>query len=239
MIKYLPAPLVAPAGECTVGIVATDPETIQCARSCASQRPFYAVFEQPTARRRQQVLGCVEVYHPQVLLLELCSTGDELASLLAQVRLLVPDCQIIGIGKTAATEEMMAALRAGCNDYAWPPLEGSLRQALARAAAALSEGQPDARPGGTVLGFLSAKGGCGSTTIACHTAVELSRLLTEKVLLLDLDFSAGMVGFLTGVARRHSFLDAVTNTHRLDSSLWDALVTDRGGLDVLPAPPRQ
>lgn len=219
--------------------MATDPAALLCARSCASGPSLQLVFEQPTRSHRQQVLGCVEAHRPKILLFELYSPVDQLASLLAQVRVLVPDCYIVGLGATNSTDEMVLALRAGCNDYAWPPLESSIGAALARALDILAPAdRPAAQPGGTVLAFLSAKGGCGATTVACHTAVELRRLLGERVLLLDLDFAAGMIGFLMQAPPRHSFLDAANNTARLDSSYWDALVTNRDGLDVLPAPPQ-
>ena len=46
-----------------------------------------------------------------------------------------------------------------------------------------------AGPSGKILAFASVKGGCGATTLACATAMELARHDQRGVALLDLDFS--------------------------------------------------
>jgi Flp pilus assembly CpaE family ATPase len=84
------------------------------------------------------------------------------------------------------------------------------------------------------IGILGAKGGTGSTTIACILAAELCRQTGQRVLLTGLDFRADLVGFLMGLPIRHSMRDAVGAMDRLDQTLWDGLVS-RGpdGLDVI------
>ena len=94
------------------------------------------------------------------------------------------------------------------------------------------------RRGARIIGFISAKGGCGATTVACHTAVELPRLTNGRVLLADLDFDAGMIGFLLKSKSEYTISDAVRNTQRLDQSYWQALVSNgvRSGLEIITAP---
>jgi pilus assembly protein CpaE len=88
-----------------------------------------------------------------------------------------------------------------------------------------------------VLGFVSAKGGCGATTIACHVADDLYRKTGRKVMLADMDVVSGMVGFAMKAKTTYSVLDAVQNITRLDESLWKALIVEyKPGFDVLPAP---
>src|SRR5262249_31171156 len=92
------------------------------------------------------------------------------------------------------------------------------------------------KQGGKSFGFLSAKGGCGATTLICHVAVELGRQ-NQKVLLADLDLDAGMIGFLTKTKGTYSILDAVNNLHRLDTSYWKALVSNGiPGVEIVPSP---
>ncbi len=76
------------------------------------------------------------------------------------------------------------------------------------------------RAAGKAFGFISAKGGCGATTLVCHVAAELGRQ-NQKVLLADLDLDAGMVAFITKTKAVYSILDAVNNLHRLDISLLE------------------
>ena len=78
---------------------------------------------------------------------------------------------------------------------------------------------------GKAVAFVSAKGGCGATTLVTHVAAELGRQ-NLKVLLTDLDLDAGMVGFLTKTKSVYSILDAINNIHRLDISYWKALVSN-------------
>ena len=88
-----------------------------------------------------------------------------------------------------------------------------------------------------VIGFLSAKGGCGATTLACHVAWELQNQTRKRVLLADLDLTSGLVGFLMKTPSSYSILDAVKNLSRLDESLWKALIVEnRPNLSVIPAP---
>jgi Flp pilus assembly CpaE family ATPase len=89
----------------------------------------------------------------------------------------------------------------------------------------------------TVIGVLGAKGGVGTTTIACNMAVELRRQTNAKTLLADLDLDGGTVGFLMSAESEYSVLDAVNNVDRLDASCWEGLVAHcPGEVDVLRSP---
>jgi pilus assembly protein CpaE len=127
-------------------------------------------------------------------------------------------------------------MRAGANEFLHPPLEESLALALDRV---LNSADTDVVPSsrGKIIGFLSAKGGCGSTTLACHIAWELQNQTRKNVLLADLDLTSGLVGFLMKTPSSYSILDAVKNLSRLDESMWKALIVEhRPSLSVIPAP---
>jgi pilus assembly protein CpaE len=88
-----------------------------------------------------------------------------------------------------------------------------------------------------VFGFLSATGGCGATTFACHVATDAARQLKQPVLLADFDFEAGLIRFVLKSKSTYSVRDALDNMHRMDSSYWKALVSSHPDqLDVIPAP---
>jgi pilus assembly protein CpaE len=133
-------------------------------------------------------------------------------------------------------QAILDALRAGAREFLYPPLEQNLRKALDKIAADLAN-SAGVRRKARVLGVLSAKGGCGATTVACHLAVELQRATGQRVLLADLDLELGLVGFLMKATNKYSVLDAILNSHRLDRSFWKALVSNgRPNLEILPAP---
>jgi pilus assembly protein CpaE len=87
------------------------------------------------------------------------------------------------------------------------------------------------------IGFISAKGGSGATSMACHVAAHIREATTGDVLLADLDFESGMIGFLMKADTSFSVADGLRNVHRLDASLWKGYVgTPVRRLDVIPAP---
>ncbi len=131
---------------------------------------------------------------------------------------------------------ILTAIRAGASEFVYPPYDQTFVPAMERVMET-RESDTSRERRGKVIGFLSAKGGCGSTTLACHVAVDLKRQTGQRTLLADLDFTSGMVGFVMKVASTYSVLDAVTNLSRLDESLWKALVVEwKPGLDVIPGP---
>jgi len=86
-----------------------------------------------------------------------------------------------------------------------------------------------------VVTVIGAKGGTGATTVACTLAAELRRQSNETVLLADLDLDSGLMAFLMGISSRFSILAAAQNLERLDQTFWEHLVTEVGGVHVLPS----
>jgi pilus assembly protein CpaE len=141
---------------------------------------------------------------------------------------------IIALNTSAQADAILSSLRAGINEYLFPPLQETLRKSLERRSMEKSRGR--VKGTGKSLGFVSAKGGCGATTLVCHVAAELGRI-NQKVLLADLDLDAGMVGFITKTKSVYSILDAVNNLHRLDISYWKALVSNGiPGVEIVSTP---
>jgi pilus assembly protein CpaE len=88
-----------------------------------------------------------------------------------------------------------------------------------------------------VISVVGAKGGSGTTTIACTLAAELRQQTGQKVLIADLDASGGLASFLTGLECQYSIRDAIGNLQRLDAALWDSIVArNPDGLEVICSP---
>lgn len=171
---------------------------------------------------------------PDAVLLDFNSLSSDPANAIRQLKLQHPRVKVIALHGAADPKIILAAMRAGANEFLHPPLEESLPAALERIQISAEE-TPATR--GRIIGFLSAKGGCGATTIACHIASEIQSQTRKSVLLADLDLVSGLVGFLMKAPSSYSILDAVKNLSRLDESLWRALVVEhRPGLSVIPGP---
>lgn len=187
------------------------------------------------ARNWDDVIGKLRQEQPEVLMLELGPVLARLGNALREVRSCTPRTKIVALHSAADSDSILAALRSGVHEFVHPPWAETLVPALDRVSTRDSDENEQRQ--GKVIGFLSAKGGCGATTIACHVAADLHRQSKRKVLLADMDLTSGMVGFAMKTQTPYSMVDAIHNLSRLDESLWKALVVDsKPGLSIIPAP---
>jgi pilus assembly protein CpaE len=205
-------------------------------QACIQDLPVRTVIEHQDLGDLAPFMDRLERMRPDVVLLDIGKLRDSLEGLVAQIRSHSPDSMIVALHTSADPEVILSAVRAGASEYLYPPLHGNLTKALERKSGDRGRKRDGVRAGGKTAGFFSAKGGCGATTVACHLAVELGRQ-NQKVLLVDLDLEAGLIGFLMKTKSPYSFLDAINNLHRLDLSYWKALVSNGiPGVEIMPAP---
>jgi pilus assembly protein CpaE len=205
-------------------------------QSCLPNLPLRPVIEHQDMSTMGAFLERLERLRPEVVLLDVALAKEPLSELIPMIRAKAPEATIVAIHTTAEPGSILSAMRAGVNEYIYPPLEGALRAALERRSSDGGRRHSGLRWGGRTIGFFSSKGGCGATTVVCHLAVELGRS-GQKVLLADLDLDAGLIGFLTKAKPGYSILDAVNNLHRMDVSYWKALVSNGiPGVEVIAAP---
>jgi len=205
-------------------------------QACLPSLPLRPVIEHQDMSTMGSFLERLERLRPEVVLLDVAMAKEPLNDLIPMIRAKTPDATIVAVHTTADPGAILAAMRAGVNEYIYPPLEGALRGALERRSSDGGRRHSGLRWGGRTIGFFSAKGGCGATTVVCHLAVELGRQ-GQKVLLADLDLDAGLIGFLTKAKPGYSILDAVNNLHRMDVSYWKALVSNGfPGVEIIAAP---
>jgi pilus assembly protein CpaE len=198
------------------------------------------VMEQRDLGNWPSLIERLEFLRPDVVLLDITGLPLPLEEAVRGIRTALPDCMLVALDTTAQPETILAAMRAGANEFLYPPLGNNLRKAVERRSEVRPRPRDNSRPPGKVFGFLSAKGGCGASTIACHLAAELGRVSAQRAehsLLADLDLQSGIVGFLMKVKSPYSVLDALQNLQRLDVSYWNALVSSEWpGLEIIAAP---
>jgi pilus assembly protein CpaE len=221
----------------TIGLAIENRELWDQAQACLATLPFRVIVEHQDLGDIGNFLDRLERMRPDVVLVDISGWKEPLEGLVSSIRQATGDPMIIALNNTAESEAILASLRAGINEYLFPPLQETLRKSLEKRSSERSR-----RPNGGTKGagksfaFFSAKGGCGATTLVCHVAAELGRQ-NQKVLLTDLDLDAGMVAFLTKTKSVYSILDAVNNLHRLDISYWKALVSNGiPGVEIVSSP---
>jgi pilus assembly protein CpaE len=220
----------------TIGLIIEKKELLDEVQACLHELPVRIQFEQPVVDDWTALADKLSRSRPDVLILDVASLVDRLPETVNRIKEAGVTPMLIALNESADPESILAALRAGFQEYLFPPLNASLRRALERR----SEERDHFREGshkGRVVGFLSAKGGCGATTLACHTAVEIQKQNKFDILLADMDFDSGMVHFLMKTKSTYSVQDAFNNLHRLDMSFWKAIVSNgTPRLEIISAP---
>jgi len=147
-----------------------------------------------------------------------------------------PATGVVIIAATLEPKLLVDAMRAGVNEVVSEPFDqADLEKAVTRVT-----GHRTTADAGEVIGFVGAKGGVGTTTVAVNMATALGMLVKpERTLIVDLHQSGGDAAVFTGTEPRFSMQDAIENTHRLDDSFLRTLVTQIGGTtDLLASPER-
>ncbi len=225
--------------ELSIGVVVSDAALFEELHGALREAPVRIAFEQAGLKDLQGFLDKVERQRPDVVIVDLGNLPCELPLLVEAMNQAPGSPFVVVANRSGDSSLILDALRAGAREFLCPPLQPVLQTALLRLASERERTRREqpARQRGRLVGFLGAKGGCGTTTLACHTARELEAATNKKTLLCDLDLHSGLVRFLLQAHSRYSVLDALANTDRLDESFWQALVSNGSGhLEVLGAP---
>jgi pilus assembly protein CpaE len=221
----------------TIGLAIENRELWDQAQATLGALPFRVIVEHQDLGDVSNFMDRLERMRPDVVLIDISNWKEPLEGLVSSIRNAAGDPMIIALNTNAESDSILSSMRAGVNEYLFPPLQETLRRALEKRSTERSRrNSGGAKGSGKAVGFLSAKGGCGATTLVCHVAAELGRL-NHRVLLTDLDLDAGMVGFITKTKSMYSILDAVNNLHRLDINFWKALVSNGiPGVEIVSSP---
>ncbi len=163
--------------------------------------------------------------HPEAgLVIDLASNPDEGLKILEKVKQAVPDLYIMASNYHADGEAVIAAVRAGANDFLVQPVRRlDFRDAVSRfERAPKRSGQTQSRLG-KVYTFLGVKGGVGTTTLAVNFASVLAQRKQHAVL-LDLDWTANDCAMQLGAQPQYTLLEVGENLARMDQALFEGFV---------------
>jgi len=94
-----------------------------------------------------------------------------------------------------------------------------------------------AAPIGRTIGFVSAKGGAGSSTVAHNVAWAISQNLRQDVLILDMDLAFGTAGLNFNQDPPHGLADAIGASQKMDHVMLDRLMSKAANhVNLLTAP---
>lgn len=157
--------------------------------------------------------------------------------------------KIILLSTRSQPQDVMAALRAGVNEFIvkQPGADAELLtklQGLAEATAAATHtltGTNRLPPAGQIVAFLSAKGGTGVSSLCVNTAHLLAERAGKRVAVVDLVLPIGSLGYIVGVTTPGQNLVAATHldTAHLSAEALEPLLSQPRGwkLHLLPGAP--
>ena len=133
---------------------------------------------------------------------------------------------------------LVRCMRAGAREFLTVPMApGIMAEALVRATARRSAPRAPRKASGRLLVFMGAKGGVGTTTLACNMAVALAKDANQSTLLIDLNLPLGDAALNLGILSEYSTVNALEAHSRLDASfLSKLLVKHSSGAFVLASP---
>jgi len=179
------------------------------------------------------VIRRTQGFAPDVVLVDIAADG--ITSALRAVELLhqeLPSTAIFAVGPMTQPQLIVSAMRAGVREYIERPTTTTdLLEAFVRLTSARRKpGRENSR--GKVFTIVNAKGGSGATTVAVNLALALQSV-HHSTALVDLA-PLGHCALHLNLKPSFTVSDAITNLHRLDSSLLDSFMArhDRG-LQVL------
>lgn len=221
-----------------VGVIIQTKELWDELQTCTQDMPLRVVLEQAQLGDWSALLEKLGRLGPDVILLDASCVRDGVDEAVKRISGAPSNPSVLLLNTTADANTVLAAFRAGAVEFLLPPFKDALRTALEKLAPERERrGSMAQRRGGRTIGFLSAKGGCGATTLACHTAIEMGQVTNGKVLLADLDLDSGLIDFLMKTKSAYTLADALGNVHRLDASFWHGLISNGiPNMEILTAP---
>ncbi len=208
------------------------------AHACVQNLPVRIAVEQNEPAEADALLDRIERHRVDVVLVEGSRVSIPLDEFVGRLKNTAGQPAVFVLHPEPSPDRILEALRAGANEFLYPPLAEPLRDAFERLSQTRSKsGTGTSGELGKVFGFISARGGCGATTFAIHVASNIAKQNKEPMLVADFDFDAGLLRFLMKSKNTYSVRDALDNLHRMDSSLWKGLVSSHPNqIDFIPAP---
>ena len=210
----------------------------QFTSTLADNRTFNILADVKSYPTPQALDMRVRQLRPDLILLDLSSSFETALGLMPYIGSFRPTVHIIGLHTSSDAEIIMRSLRAGATEFLSSPFDLATQNTVVARVLRLRENEERTQPErGKLFAFVGAKAGYGATTLAYNTAYGL-RKSRNKVLLADFDLLGSTISFALKMNHHYSLLDALRHSDQLDNSLWNALVGNAGGLEVMPSPER-
>ncbi|KKB08183.1 AAA family ATPase [Devosia chinhatensis] len=240
-----PAKLDEPVGEIVHGARLVPRITIQafCESSLTAQLVESAMHDRRMSKvalttHNGGIDGAVETYKsnptPNLIIIETVLSPEDIpASLERLAEVCDASTRVIVLGHVNDVLLYRELIRSGISEYiVLPATPHDIVSAIADLY--VSEG---AAPIGRTIGFVSAKGGSGGSTVAHNVAWAIATALRQDCLIIDMDLPFGTAGLNFNQDPPHGLADAVLANQKVDQTMLDRLMSKAANhINLLTAP---
>ncbi len=227
-----------------IGLVLDSPELLSEIVAAIAEAGAAPLFRFPASTAPFEVAKAVDRDRPDILFVELSRTAKPPAEWMKDVRHGEDTPFVIAVHVAAEPADMISALRAGASEFVCLPVRPAIYEALDRICTVLESRRTAMVDPGRIAGFLSPKGGCGATSVACYLSAALQLAAPgTRTLVADMDYQAPATRHIFRVAapnpgeRPRNCGDAFEAVRRLAASSWPEFVTPvTPGVDLLGSP---
>ena len=172
-----------------------------------------------------RVLQDLERNPAAALVMDLAADTEAALKALERVKQAIPDLYVIASHYHAEGETVIAAMRAGANEFLLQPIRrAEFREAMGRLERAPRRVSATESKLGRIYTFVGVKGGVGTTTLAVNFASVLAQR-KQSVVAIDLDSTANDVAMQLGAAPQYTLAEVAENLSRMDQALFEGFVT--------------
>lgn len=207
----------------------TDDTSLAAAQAIAGQRGWSASSIRkgglPTALR---LLGVAPPPRLMIVDVEGMPLEDVEQGIVELARL---NSQVMVLGSINDVNYFRRIMRAGAKDYLVKPIDADM---LSEVFVRLEQTSEGGKPVGRVVGFLGARGGVGTTTLAVNAAWIMAEKLGRRTSLVDMDLYAGNIALALDIEPTRGLREAFDDPERVDEVfLQNAMAKFGKGLHVL------
>jgi pilus assembly protein CpaE len=225
------------------GLVVNNPQLADEIAAALSEVRAACVFQVAASAPIVEIFALIERDSPDLLFVELSATSVPSIEWMASVQNgdgspMDGSPMVVAVHASADPEQMIGALRAGATEFLSLPMSPGIFEALDRIGARLQSAKPAESPQGKIIGIVSAKGGCGATTLACHIGLALGLAdPSRKILVADLDYQSPAVHRICQLKPRRRAGETFESVRKLNSSNWAEFFTPVApSVDILAGP---
>lgn len=172
-----------------------------------------------------RVLQDLERSPHAILILDLSGDPEVGIKSLEKVKQAAPDLYVIASHFHVDGETVIAAMRAGANEFLVQPLKRTeFREAVARIERTPRRSASGESKLGKVYTFLGTKGGVGTTALAVNFASVLAQRKHSTVI-IDLDWVGNDVAMQLGASPQYTLQEVAENLNKIDQALFEGFVT--------------